>query len=98
MPRGRKLIFFSIIIILLSLNLLADEGLWPFNQVPVDLIKKKYGITLTKEWLDHLRLASVRFTGASGSFVSPDGLILTNHHVGQRAIQNLSTPALRNET
>ncbi len=92
MRRGRKFTFFSLIIILLSLNLLADEGLWPFNQVPVDLIKKKYGITLTKEWLDHLRLASIRFTGASGSFVSPDGLILTNHHVGQRAIQNLSTP------
>ncbi|MCX7975140.1 MAG: S46 family peptidase [Candidatus Aminicenantes bacterium] len=72
--------------------LLADEGLWPFNMVPLELIKKKYGINLTKEWLDHLRLASIRFGGASASFVSPDGLVLTNHHVGQRAIQNLSTP------
>ena len=73
-------------------SLWADEGLWPFNMVPVELIKKKYGVTLTQEWLDHLRLASIRLGGASASFVSPDGLVLTNHHVAQRAIQNLSTP------
>ncbi len=92
MKKGRYLVISWILIIILSLSLKADEGLWPFNQVPVDLIKKKYGVTLTQEWLDHLRLASIRFGGASASFVSPDGLILTNHHVGQRAIQNLSTP------
>lgn len=73
-------------------SLWADEGLWPFNMVPVELIKKKYGVTITQEWLDHLRLASIRLGGASASFVSPDGLVLTNHHVAQRAIQNLSTP------
>lgn len=95
----KKRLFLGLIVIaLLILNLIfpyllqADEGLWPFNMVPLELLKKKYGITLTQEWLDHLRLASVRFGGASASFVSPNGLVLTNHHVGQRAIQNLSTP------
>lgn len=69
----------------------ADEGLWLFNGPPKDILQKKYGFTVTPEFLDHLRLASISFGGASGSFVSPDGLVLTNHHVGQGAIQNLST-------
>jgi len=51
----------------------------------------QYGFAITPEWIQHLQLASVRFGGASGSFVSPDGLVLTNHHVGQGALQNLST-------
>lgn len=93
MIRRRPLILLSFLILLTSfLSLWADEGLWPFNMVPVELIKKKYGVTITQEWLDHLRLASIRLSGASASFVSPEGLVLTNHHVGQRAIQNLSTP------
>lgn len=75
----------------LLIPLAADEGLWPYNLVPKDYIAKKYNFKVTDEWLDHLRLASVRFGGASASFVSPDGLVLTNHHVGRGAIQNLST-------
>lgn len=70
----------------------ADEGFWPFNAVPRTAIEKAYGFTITDEWLRHVQLASVRFGGASGSFVSPDGLVLTNHHVGRGAIQQLSTP------
>jgi hypothetical protein len=69
----------------------ADEGLWLFNAFPIDLVKAKYGFAVTSPWLEHVMLASVRFGGASGSFVSPNGLVLTNHHVGQNAIQNLST-------
>lgn len=69
----------------------ADEGLWPYNLVPKDYLAKKYKFRVTDDWLNHLRLASVRFGGASASFVSPDGLVLTNHHVGRGAIQNLST-------
>lgn len=93
MMRRRVLnLWLFIFTITFFVSLWADEGLWPFNMVPVELIKKKYGVTLTQEWLDHLRLASIRLGGASASFVSPDGLVLTNHHVAQRAIQNLSTP------
>ena len=70
----------------------ADEGFWPYNAVPKAAIKKAYGFDVTDEWLKHVQLSSVRFGGASGSFVSPDGLVMTNHHVGRGAVQQLSTP------
>jgi len=71
---------------------LADEGMWLYNAPPKDKIKAMYGFVLTQEWLDHLRLSSVRFNnGGSGSFVSPDGLTFTNHHVGAECVQQLSS-------
>lgn len=70
----------------------ADEGMWLYNAPPKDKIKAKYGFELTQAWLDHVRLSSVRFNnGGSGSFVSPDGLTFTNHHVGAACVQQLST-------
>ncbi len=70
----------------------ADEGMWLYNASPKDKIKAKYGFELTQEWLDHVRLSSVRFNnGGSGSFVSADGLTFTNHHVGAGCVQQLST-------
>ena len=70
----------------------ADEGMWLYNASPKDRIKSKYGFELTQQWLDHVRLSSVRFNnGGSGSFVSPDGLTFTNHHVGAACVQQLST-------
>ncbi len=73
------------------ISLGADEGLWLFNNPPSQLLLKKYNFKVTQEWLDHLRLSSISFGGASGSFVSPEGLVMTNHHVGQGAVQMLST-------
>jgi hypothetical protein len=70
----------------------ADEGMWLYNAPPKDKIKVKYGFELTQQWLDHVRLSSVRFNnGGSGSFVSADGLTFTNHHVGAGCVQQLST-------
>ena len=70
----------------------ADEGMWLYNKAPKDKIKTKYGFELTQQWLDHVRLSSVRFNnGGSGSFVSADGLTFTNHHVGAACVQQLST-------
>jgi hypothetical protein len=70
----------------------ADEGMWLFNDLPKDYLKKKYDFVPTDEWADHLMKASVRFNvGGSASFVSSSGLVLTNHHVGSDAIQKLST-------
>src|SRR5215472_7488232 len=70
----------------------ADEGMWLYNAAPKDRIKAKYGFDLTPEWLDHVRLSSVRFNnGGSGSSVSADGLTFTNHHVGAGCVQQLST-------
>ena len=69
----------------------ADEGMWLFNNPPKELLRKKYGFEPTKEWLDHVQKASVRFnTGGSGSFISADGLVMTNHHVGLQALEKLS--------
>ncbi len=71
----------------------GDEGMWLFNQPPRELLKQKYDFDPTGAWLNHLQQASVRFnSGGSGSFISAQGLVMTNHHVGADALQKLSTP------
>jgi hypothetical protein len=69
----------------------ADEGMWLYNHPPRQLLHEKYGFELTDDWLENLQLASVHFGGGSGEFVSAEGLVLSNHHVGSRAVQRLST-------
>ena len=69
----------------------ADEGMWLFNDPPRELLKRQFGFELTETWLERVQRASVRFNnGGSGSFVSAEGLILSNHHVGADALQKLS--------
>jgi Peptidase S46 len=71
----------------------ADEGMWTFDNPPLKQLKEHYGFTPTQAWLAHLRLSAVRFNdGGSGSFVSPTGLVLTNHHVASGQLQKISTP------
>lgn len=78
--------------LLTALSTPADEGMWLLNHPPAGRIQKKYGFALTQPFLDKLRLASVRMNnGGSASFVSPQGLIFTNHHVASECIQQLST-------
>src|SRR5579863_9124973 len=78
---------------LLSGLLFAEEGMWTFDNPPLKQLKDKYNFTPTQEWLDHIRLSSVRFNdGGSGSFVSPNGLVITNHHVALGQLQKVSTP------
>ncbi len=68
----------------------ADEGMWLYSAPPRHQIKAKYGFDLTDAWLEHLMKASVRFnSGGSGSFVSADGLVITNHHVAASDLQKL---------
>jgi hypothetical protein len=77
----------------LNFTALADEGMWTFNNVPRAEIKKKYGFDVTDEWLKKVQLASVRFNnGGSGSFVSPNGLVLTNYHIVEDIVNEVSTP------
>lgn len=71
----------------------ADEGMWLFNALPKEYLKQKYGVEVTDEWADHLMKSCVRFNvGGSASFISSNGLVLTNHHVGSDTLFKLSTP------
>jgi hypothetical protein len=70
----------------------ADEGMWMFGNPPLKQLKEKYNFSPDQAWLDHARLSAVRFPGGSGSFVSANGLVLTNHHIVRSTLAKLSTP------
>src|SRR5437764_11822675 len=77
-----------LIITLAAVSAFADEGMWLFNNPPLKLLKEKYQVEPTPQWLEYLQKATVRFnSGGSGSFVSANGLVITNHHVGADCLQ-----------
>ena len=70
----------------------ADEGMWTFDAFPAAKMRADYGFAPDQAWLDRVRSAAVRLTGGcSASFVSPDGLILTNHHCVAQCLQDMSS-------
>jgi len=76
----------------LALGVHADEGMWLFNQPPRQILRERHQFDAADAWLEHLQKSSVRFnSGGSGSFVSEDGLLISNHHVGADALQKVST-------
>ena len=91
---------FLVCLIMLNLSLCkfpaltrGDEGMYLFNDLPLELLEKRHGFRPDQAWADHLRLSSVRFnSGGSGSFISSNGLVLTNHHVASDTLHKLSTP------
>jgi hypothetical protein len=74
-----------------SLPALADEGMWTFDNFPATNVEKTYGTPVSATWLDHVRLSTIRLTNCTGSFVSPAGLILTNHHCVESCLAELSS-------
>ena len=69
----------------------ADEGMWTFDNFPSEAVKQAYGVEITPAWLDHVRLSTIRLTNCTASFVSPQGLILTNHHCVESCLGELSS-------
>ena len=89
----RSIFAIPALVLALATPMCAEEGMWTFDNPPLKELADKYNFHPTQEWLDHLRLSSVRLNdGGSGSFVSSDGLLLTNHHVARGQLQKNSTP------
>jgi V8-like Glu-specific endopeptidase len=81
-----------VLVVVFCATLAADEGMWTFNNVPRATIAKKYGVEITDAWLANLQKAVVRLeTGCTGSFVSAEGLVLTNHHCVATCLADNST-------
>ena len=74
-----------------SLPVCADEGMWTFDHFPSNTVQQQYGVDITPSWLDHVRLSTIRLTNCTASFVSPEGLILTNHHCVETCLAELSS-------
>jgi Peptidase S46 len=91
MVHGKRLVF-AAAFAGICLSTRADEGMWLFNNPPKKLLMEKHGFDATDQWLEHVRKSSVRFnSGGSGSFVSSNGLVMTNHHVGADTLQKIGT-------
>src|ERR1700709_1799186 len=77
----------------MAASALADEGMWTFDNFPTAAVKQKYGVTIDRKWLDHGQASAIRLAGGWSAFVvSPNGLVLTNHHCVAGCAQNLSSP------
>ena len=89
---ARRLFGVMLMALTLTPAALGDEGMWLFNDPPKKLLKERYDFDATRQWLEHVQKSSVRFnSGGSGSFVSADGLVMTNHHVGLDVLHKIST-------
>lgn len=87
----RKVALISVVVVFVMPMGKTDEGMWLFNRPPRAILKSKYNFDPSDEWLLHLQRSSVRFnSGGSGSFISEDGLVMSNHHVGADALQKMS--------
>jgi peptidase S46-like protein len=74
-----------------SLSAMANEGMWTFDNFPSTAVRQSFGADITPAWLDHVRLSTLRLTNCTASFVSPEGLILTNHHCIESCLAELSS-------
>ncbi len=82
---------FFIFVSALSTTAVADEGMWTFDNLPRDALKTRYAFTPDQTWVEHVMRASVNLGGCSASFISPQGLVLTNHHCTAGCLQQISS-------
>jgi len=81
----------ALVVPVVSPPAVADPGMWTFHDFPADLVKREHGVDLNAAWLDRVRTATIRLSNCTASFVSPDGLILTNHHCAEACLDEHST-------
>jgi hypothetical protein len=82
----------AVILLVMSNAALADEGMWTFDNFPKQLVREKLNVAIDDAWLDKVRLSTTRLeSGCTGSFVSADGLLLSNHHCASECLAQLST-------
>ncbi len=74
-----------------ALPAIANEGMWTFDNFPANTVRQGFGADITPAWLDHVRLSTLRLTNCTASFVSREGLILTNHHCMEACLAELSS-------
>lgn len=96
LPKGIRMpILIRVMTLVFSLSLalpvLADEGMWTYDNFPTAKMQAKYGWAPDAAWLEHARLASIRLTsGCSASLVSSSGLVMTNHHCVRECVSDLA--------
>ena len=81
----------AVLVLLVSPPAFSDAGMWTFHDFPQDLVKRQYGADISSAWLDRVRTATIRLSNCTASFVSPDGLILTNHHCAEACLDEHSS-------
>jgi Peptidase S46 len=91
MRRTRAALAALLLLATLAPAAFADEGMWAFNNLPRKEIKSRYGFEVTDDWVRRVQSATVRFPNGTGSFVSPEGLVLTNYHIVEDIVGELST-------
>ncbi|HEY2808649.1 MAG TPA: S46 family peptidase [Steroidobacteraceae bacterium] len=81
----------ALLVLLLSVPALADEGMWTFHDFPEAKVKQALGVDLGSAWLDQVRMATIRLSNCTASFVSAEGLVLTNHHCAEACLDENSS-------